>query len=56
MPIQINEMVIRANIREPATQIQPDAGNAGKTDVNKEEMIRECAALVLEMLNQQNAR
>lgn len=56
MPIQINEMVIRANIQEPSTQIQPDAGTSGKTDVNKEELIRECAALVMEMINQQNAR
>ena len=56
MPVQINEMVIRANINEPAAQPQPDAKTSGTTDVNKEEMIRECAALVMEMINQQNER
>lgn len=56
MPVQINEMVIRANIKEPAAQSQPDPKTGGGTDVNKEELIRECAALVMEMINQQNQR
>lgn len=56
MPIQINEMVIRANIKDPSAQLQPETSTAGKTDVNKEELIKECAALVMEMINQQNAR
>jgi hypothetical protein len=56
MPIQINEMVIRASIKEPAPANQPEAKNSGSTDVNKEEIIKECAALVMEMINQQNQR
>lgn len=56
MPVQINEMVIRANIKEPVAQSTPDAKPSGSSDVNKEEMIKECAALVMEMINHQNQR
>jgi Family of unknown function (DUF5908) len=64
MPVQINEMVIRANIIEPGEQ--QEAGNTGNTapqantdtgsGVNKDELVKECAALVMEILNNKNQR
>jgi hypothetical protein len=57
MPVQINELVIRANIvegddknKEPETK----AGSQG--DINKDELIRECAELVLEVLRNKSER
>ena len=57
MPVQINEMIIRANIKEPTPAAQGQAsGTSPSADAGKEEMIKECAALVMEMINQQNQR
>jgi hypothetical protein len=55
MPVQINEMVIRANIVEPGTK--PTEGKAtASTELDREDMIRECVAIVMEMIHQKNAR
>ncbi len=57
MPVQINEMIIRANIKEPDTGAKAEANPAGGGgEVNREELIRECAALVMEMLQEKNQR
>ncbi|WP_158267431.1 DUF5908 family protein [Adhaeribacter arboris] len=57
MPVQINEMIIRANITESAVP-EKKGGNApaAPAAVNKDEIVRECAALVLEMLNDKKQR
>jgi hypothetical protein len=52
MPVQINEMVIRANIVEPASKDQkPSEGNSGK-----DEIIRECTEIILEILRNTHER
>jgi Family of unknown function (DUF5908) len=60
MPVQINEMILRANITDP-----DDGPHTGKdTDdnasesgaINKEEIIRECTEKILEILKNKNER
>ncbi len=55
MPVQINELIIRANVVE-----EQNAGPVEKTgtsgDVNKEEIIRECVAHVLDVINKKMER
>ena len=57
MPVQINELVIRANIVEGDDKgKEPEAKAAGKSEVNKDEIIKECAELVLEVLRNKSER
>lgn len=54
MPVQINEMIIRANVQEPqenAAEKKPAPDSA-----NKEEIIKECVEAVLEVLKHKNER
>jgi len=58
MPVQINEMVIRANIMETgdagnATSVKPSSGSG---DAGKAEIVKECVELIMEMLNSKNQR
>lgn len=58
MPVQINEMVIRANIIE-AGEKKPensDASHSGQSAIDKEDIIKECVAIVMELLNNKNQR
>lgn len=56
MPVQINEMIIRANIMEPHEE-QPDAQKKpAEGNVNKDEIIRECTEIILEILQHKNER
>jgi hypothetical protein len=55
MPVHINEMIIRANIMDGKPQA-PAPQPAASGEVNKDEIIKECAALILEMLKEQNQR
>jgi hypothetical protein len=55
MPVQINEMIIRANLVEGRPQA-PAAPPASTGEVNKDEIVKECAALILELLKEQNQR
>jgi len=58
MPVQINELIIRANIVEgdgkkeggnsPAPAASPAAG--------KEDIVKECVAIVMEILNNKSQR
>lgn len=51
MAVQINEMVVRANILEPHEE--PGGGNVpapGNSSVDKNEIIRECTEIILEIL------
>ena len=58
MPVQINEMVIRANIVEPlhnaVKQVHSSATNMQEAD--KEAFMKECVEKVLEIINQKNER
>ena len=58
MPVQINELVIRANIVEGDDKSKEPEAKAGSQggDVNKDEIIRECAELVLEVLRNKSER
>lgn len=56
MPVQINEMVIRANIINPAEAQQSGVKSSTSGELNKDEIIKECAALVIEILQSKNQR
>ena len=61
MPVQINELVIRANVletdnRERQTETETHTHTAERGQVNKSEIIKECAELVMEMINNKNQR
>ncbi len=55
MPVHVNEMTIRANVVEPAGPTA-QAGAAARPEIDKEEIIRECTAIVLELLRSMNQR
>lgn len=55
MPVQINEMIIRANITE-GDKKEPEAKDQGSGSLNKDEIIKECAELVMEMISKKNER
>jgi Family of unknown function (DUF5908) len=56
MPVQINEMQIKANISEAAqkgTESHPDAHVEA---ADKEEIIKECTDIIIEWLSRKNER
>jgi hypothetical protein len=55
MPVQINEMVIRANIMEPHGKPAGDKKPA-ETSINKEEIIKECTEKIMQLLNDKKER
>jgi len=56
MPVQINEMIIRANIVESAEPTaQPEPPVAAAVD-SKADIVKECVELILEILNNKNQR
>ncbi len=56
MPIQINEMIIRANIVEGEGKKTESPSGTTSTGENKDEIVKECVAMVLEILNNKNQR
>ena len=57
MPVQINEMVIRANIVEPDEKgKKTEEKSSGSAGGSKEEIIKECVEAVIEILNSKNQR
>ena len=59
MPVQINEMVIRANILEndeKGKQVDNKEHASETGAINKNEIIKECADLILEIINKKNQR
>lgn len=58
MPVQINEVVVRAHIKEPNEKVDKNAGlgGLGGGGGSKEEIIKECVEAVLELLNRKNER
>ncbi len=55
MPVQINEIVIRANVVESAEK-NTNAQPASPVTVDKDEIIKECAEIVLEILKAKTER
>jgi hypothetical protein len=56
MPVQINEMIIRATVTEPDKNAEVKGDEKGSGNVDKEEMIKECAELVMEMISKKYER
>ncbi|HZE86392.1 MAG TPA: DUF5908 family protein [Puia sp.] len=57
MPVQINEMIIRAHIDESDEKEGPPAKPAAQGDsLDKDAIIRECTEVVMELLNRKNER
>ncbi len=54
MPVQINELIIRAHVKEPDEA--PKSNNAAVGKEAKEEIIKECIERIMELLHQQNER
>ena len=55
MPVQINEMIIRASVTEGEKK-DSDTNDQGSGSLNKDEIIKECAELVMEMISKKNER
>ena len=50
MPVQINEMIVRANIQEPGEQKAEEQKPAEGGGANKDEIIKECTEIILEII------
>jgi hypothetical protein len=55
MPVQINEMIIRANIVEPNDKTV-NGNNTADSNVSKYEIIRECNEIILEIIKNKKER
>ena len=55
MPVQINEIVIRVNIVETPIG-QSNLPAVQTAEINREDLIRECTDVILEILSNQNER
>lgn len=57
MPVQIQEMIVRAVVNEPAAP-SPSPGKpaASRVDGKKEEIVQECVEIILGILNSKNER
>lgn len=56
MPVQINEMVIKAHVKEPAEKTKQPASAAPASALDKAELIKECTEAILELLHRKNER
>lgn len=56
MPVQINEMIIRANIQEPHEQKAAVQKSGDSSSASKEEIIKECTEIILEILRNKNEK
>ena len=57
MPVQINEIIIRANIVEQPVKAEGSKNNApGDDAINKDELIKECTEIILEVLKSKTER
>ena len=56
MPVQINEMIIRATIQEPQEPPAEGKKPAEEKSANKDEIIKECTKIILEALKHKNER
>jgi Family of unknown function (DUF5908) len=55
MPVQINELIIRAHVKEPEDIPKSSHAPAAEQEA-REEIIRECLERILELLHHQNER
>gem|GEM_PF-6170952 len=55
MPVQIQEMIVRAVVSEQAAP-SPEKPATAKSDVKKDEIVQECVDIVLGVLNSKNER
>ncbi|MFZ4699400.1 MAG: DUF5908 family protein [Candidatus Methylumidiphilus sp.] len=53
MPIQINELVIRATVESDAKEVRREPP---KSDLSREDLLAECVEQVLEILRQREDR
>jgi hypothetical protein len=57
MPVQINELVIRANVIEQGDAgQQPSTAQSSAVNINKTEIIQECVDIILEVLKNKKER
>jgi len=56
MPVQINELVIKAHIAEPAGKAKQAAPGPVVPPIDKQELIRECTEVILELLHRKKER
>jgi phenylpyruvate tautomerase PptA (4-oxalocrotonate tautomerase family) len=56
MPVQINEMIIRATIQEPQEQKSETKKPAEEKAASKDEIIKECTEIILEILKHKKER
>ena len=55
MPVQINEMIIRANIMEPVEKAG-DINSQPQSNADKDEIIKQCTEIILEILKNKGER
>jgi hypothetical protein len=56
MPVQINEMIIRANIVEHSHSKKEMANAMPKSNIDKDEIIKECTEIIMEIINRKSER
>ena len=56
MPVQINELIIRANISEGGEKPAGSETSSPAASADKEEIIKECTQIILEILENQKQR
>jgi len=56
MPVQINELIIRANISEGGEKAPETKLKEGGSAVDKEDIIKECTQIILEILENKKQR
>jgi hypothetical protein len=56
MPVQINEMIIRANIVEHSHSKKETANAMPKSNIDKDEIIKECTEIIMEIINRKSER
>jgi hypothetical protein len=57
MPVQINELIIRANVTEGGEK-KGESSTAGSDNspTGREDIVKECVAIVMEILKNKNQR
>ncbi len=58
MPVQINELIIRANVTEGGSEKKAAGSTAGADNASsgKDDIVKECVAIVMEILKNKNQR
>jgi hypothetical protein len=56
MPVQINEMVIKAHVTEAGEKAKQGPPAGASPAINKQELIKECTEIILELLNRKNEK